>query len=65
MAFFVYILANEPNGTLYIGMTDGLVKRVWHSRLYAAIWRKDACLVRVVRVAGVGVHARAPSQKME
>jgi len=25
MAFFVYILANEPNGTLYIGMTDGLV----------------------------------------
>jgi len=27
MAFFVYILASEPNGTLYIGMTDDLVKR--------------------------------------
>jgi putative endonuclease len=29
MAFFVYILANKRNGTLYIGMTDDLVKRVW------------------------------------
>jgi predicted GIY-YIG superfamily endonuclease len=26
MAFFVYILASEPNGTLYIGMTDDLVE---------------------------------------
>jgi putative endonuclease len=32
MAFFVYILASEPNGTLYIGMTDDLVKRVWQHR---------------------------------
>jgi putative endonuclease len=29
MAFFVYILANKRNGTLYVGMTDDLVKRVW------------------------------------
>lgn len=32
MAFFVYILANKPNGTLYVGMTDDLVKRVWQHR---------------------------------
>ena len=32
MAFFVCILASEPNGTLYIGMTDDLVKRVWQHR---------------------------------
>ena len=32
MAFFVYILASRPNGTLYTGMTDDLVKRVWQHR---------------------------------
>ncbi len=32
MAFFVYILANKRNGTIYIGMTDDLVKRVWQHR---------------------------------
>jgi len=32
VAFFVYILANKPNGTLYVAMTDDLVKRVWQHR---------------------------------
>jgi putative endonuclease len=32
MAFFDYILANKRNGTLYVGMTDDLVKRVWQHR---------------------------------
>jgi putative endonuclease len=32
MAFFVYILANKRNGTLYVGMTDDLAKRVWQHR---------------------------------
>ena len=32
MAFSVYILASKRNGTLYIGMTDDLVKRVWQHR---------------------------------
>lgn len=29
MAFYVYILASRRNGTLYIGMTDNLIQRVW------------------------------------
>jgi putative endonuclease len=29
MTFFVYVLASCRNGTLYIGMTDNLVRRVW------------------------------------
>jgi putative endonuclease len=29
MSFFVYIPASNRNGTLYIGMTDNLARRVW------------------------------------
>ena len=29
MAFYVYILASKPFGTLYIGMTDDLGRRLW------------------------------------
>ncbi len=29
MAFCVYILASQRNGTLYIGQTDSLNRRVW------------------------------------
>ncbi len=32
MSFFVYILASRKNGTLYIGMTDDLARRVWMHR---------------------------------
>jgi putative endonuclease len=28
----VYILANKKNGTLYVGVTSGLVKRVWEHK---------------------------------
>ena len=30
--FYVYIVTNKPNGTLYIGMTDDLNKRAWEHR---------------------------------
>src|SRR3954471_19905071 len=29
MSFYVYILASQRNGTLYIGSTDSLTRRVW------------------------------------
>jgi putative endonuclease len=32
MSFYVYVLTNKCGGTLYIGMTDNLVARVWQHR---------------------------------
>ena len=32
MSFFVYILGSRRNGTLYVGMTDNLVRRAWEHR---------------------------------
>jgi putative endonuclease len=32
VSFFVYILASQRNGTLYIGMTDNLMQRIWQHR---------------------------------
>jgi putative endonuclease len=32
MAFWVYVVTNKKNGTLYVGMTDDLVKRIWQHR---------------------------------
>jgi putative endonuclease len=30
--YYVYILANNRNGTLYIGITSEIVKRIWQHR---------------------------------
>jgi putative endonuclease len=30
--FFVYILANRPRGTVYVGVTSDLRKRIWEHR---------------------------------
>jgi putative endonuclease len=32
MSFWVYILASRRNGTLYVGMTDDIAKRIWQHR---------------------------------
>ena len=32
----VYILASRRNGTLYVGVTSDLVKRIWHHRNMSA-----------------------------
>jgi putative endonuclease len=33
--FFVYLLASRPFGTLYVGMTDDLLRRVWQHKTKA------------------------------
>ena len=30
--FYVYILASKKNGTLYVGITNDLIKRVWQHK---------------------------------
>ena len=30
--YFVYIMASKKNGTLYVGMTNDLVRRVWQHK---------------------------------
>lgn len=30
--FFVYLLASKKNGTLYVGVTSDLVRRVWEHK---------------------------------
>ncbi len=30
--FFIYILASKPYGTLYIGVTSDLIKRIWQHK---------------------------------
>jgi putative endonuclease len=33
--FYVYLLSSRPNGTLYVGMTRELLKRVWEHKIKA------------------------------
>ena len=33
--FFVYMLASQPHGTLYVGSTPDLVRRIWEHRIKA------------------------------
>jgi putative endonuclease len=32
MSFYVYIMASQRNGTLYIGSTDELMQRIWQHK---------------------------------
>ena len=35
MTYYVYILASQAYGTLYVGMTSDLVKRIWEHKCKA------------------------------
>ncbi|RVT83530.1 GIY-YIG nuclease family protein [Rhodobacteraceae bacterium CCMM004] len=35
-AMYVYLMTNRPRGTLYLGVTGDLVRRVWQHRTHAA-----------------------------
>jgi putative endonuclease len=49
MAFYVYILASRRNGTLYVGMTDDLVKRIWiHKNEVLSGFTKDYGVKKLV-----------------
>ncbi|MDP1626766.1 MULTISPECIES: GIY-YIG nuclease family protein [Alphaproteobacteria] len=32
MSYFVYILTNQRNGTLYVGVTNDIARRAWEHR---------------------------------
>ena len=36
MTYFVYLLSSQPNGTLYVGKTNDLLRRVWQHKIKAA-----------------------------
>jgi putative endonuclease len=45
LAFFVYIVSSARNGTLYIGMTDDLARRIWEhkEKISAGFTAKYGC----------------------
>jgi len=47
--YYVYILASKPNGTLYIGMTNNLARRVWqHKQGFVEGFTKKSGVHRLV-----------------
>jgi putative endonuclease len=38
VSFYVYILASQRNGTLYIGHTDSISRRVWEHSQHTDKW---------------------------
>jgi putative endonuclease len=57
MQFYTYILARKPNGTLYVGMTNDLIRRVWEHRTHASEGFTET--YGVTRLVWFAVHATA------
>jgi len=49
MTFYTYIMASGRNGTIYIGSTDGIIKRVWEhkEKVRAGFTAKYGCSILV------------------
>ncbi len=62
MPYYVYILASERNGTLYVGVTNNIVRRVWeHKEGVAEGFTKKYNVKRLVYVEehsqiGAAIH---------
>ncbi len=49
MSFWVYITASKRNGTLYIGQTDNLARRIWqHKQGIGAKFTSDYTVNKLV-----------------
>ena len=50
----VYMLASQRNGTLYVGVTSDLVKRIWEHK---GVDRRSALLILIASQSGVRLAA--------
>ncbi|MGD1878474.1 MAG: GIY-YIG nuclease family protein [Kiloniellaceae bacterium] len=54
MAYYVYILASRKHGTLYIGVTNDVVRRIWEHR--QGLGSKFVWRYKVTRLVLVEAH---------
>jgi len=70
-SYYVYILASAKNGTLYIGVTNDLVRRVWeHREGLLPGFTRNYDIKRLVYFEefgdiGLAIPSRNAAQKME
>ena len=49
MKYYVYMLASKPNGTLYVGITSNIIKRIYeHKEKYVEGFTKKYNISRLV-----------------